>query len=334
MDAAGWRWFTVDSNEFSAASIALTALPGARRLALVVWMSSVGDVAFVDDFVSERDRRALLEWAHERFREGRIRWKTAHRNYATTKIGDDACPEHERLRQQVLELMDLPDSAIYEGSFIAFHGPGGEVVSHTDGAPPGMAQVRCNVMLEPGEEGGELLIADQRVRLSPGGAWVFFSSDVKHGCSPLRGSTTRVFCAFLFRVPLLELGREVGQRRADAFEAMMRGDRGPSEVLEQLEVEPAELSAWVDRVRRVTALALRPDHERDRMATAEQLRRVSYELREAIGALRELRPVAAPPRWGRIMEQLEQLSQDIYECPVAIGLPAEDDVPAEHLVRV
>ncbi len=34
------------------------------------------------------------------------------------------------------------------------------------------------------------------------------------------------------------------------------------------------------------------------------------------------------------MEQLEQLSRDIYECPVAIGLPAEDDVPAEHLVRV
>lgn len=297
-------------------------------------MSSVGDVAFLDDFIAEPDRLALLEWARARHRAGPLEWRTEHRNYATITIRGDGPPEHERLRARVVELLDLPPSAIYEGSFIAFHGPGGEVVSHTDGAPPGKAQLRCNVMLEPGQEGGELLIADERVRMPAGGAWVFFSSDVHHGCTPLGGREHRVFCSFLFRVNLWDLGRDEGLRRASALESLVAGTRSAAELAADLHVDPAELPVWLERVRHLSAIALRPDHERDRRVMGEQLRRVGYELHEAIARLRALEGASyEPARIEPIAQALARIASDVREFPGAIELPAEDEIPAAELVH-
>lgn len=107
-----------------------------------------------------------------------------------------------QVAQRVREFVGIADTDIIEG-----HGRNGIVVSCTfDGgyvykhqdpkALDGRATLRCNVLTQTPEEGGDLYVGGRRIPVELGDLHCYLSSEHEHYVEPVRGAVPRILWMF------------------------------------------------------------------------------------------------------------------------------------------
>lgn len=82
--------------------------------------------------------------------------------------------------------------------------PGGDVHLHTDPLENGKEVLRCNVMTQAPDDGGELFINDEKINIGVGDLHCYLPSCNPHYVTEVKGNTPRILWMFGYQCSLEE----------------------------------------------------------------------------------------------------------------------------------
>jgi hypothetical protein len=116
-----------------------------------------------------------------------------------------------QIRARVIALLDIAHLSDdpYKGSFLSYIAPGGAVHLHRDARltidGEEFALIRCNVLFQRSETGGEPVIGTLAVDVPERGMWAFYPTEIPHSATEVGGRWHRGTLSFGFLVRLLDL---------------------------------------------------------------------------------------------------------------------------------
>jgi hypothetical protein len=87
------------------------------------------------------------------------------------------------------------------GVVVSYIKPGGDVYKHKDPKHLGLLALRCNIMTQTAEEGGELFVNGNKVPIKTGDLHCYLASDFEHYVTEVKGDTPRILWMFGAYVP-------------------------------------------------------------------------------------------------------------------------------------
>lgn len=90
------------------------------------------------------------------------------------------------------------------GVVVSYTYPGGDVYVHKDRMEPKGHVLRCNVMTQMADGGGELFVDDEKVDIKVGDLHCYLASKSKHYVTKVKGNTPRILWMFGYQCSLEE----------------------------------------------------------------------------------------------------------------------------------
>ncbi|WP_404365971.1 hypothetical protein AB5I39_09935 [Sphingomonas sp. MMS24-J45] len=154
------------------------------------------------DFISEDDRRHLLDWAFST--EPYLRENGPARLCRKTGFIPHIDAHYHDVRLAIQRRMGLPEDSAPEpdhGWLVSIIRDSGAVHPHTDSAPPGTRHLRCNLFLQLPDAGGRPVIAGIPIDVTERMVLAFYPSERMHWSEPCAGDRARVMLSFGYLVP-------------------------------------------------------------------------------------------------------------------------------------
>jgi hypothetical protein len=98
-----------------------------------------------------------------------------------------------------LQIEDLPLCFFgggRDGIVVSCTFPDGEVASHKDNTNESCHVLRCNILSQAADSGGNLIMNGQRIDLEVGELHCYLASDIEHSVNKVEGNTSRILWMF------------------------------------------------------------------------------------------------------------------------------------------
>ena len=88
-----------------------------------------------------------------------------------------------------------------DGIVVSVTYPGGNVYAHRDSAPLGVATLRCNIIAQAPDAGGELFVGGEKIGVQQGDLHCYLASEHEHYVTEVLGNAPRILWMFGAYVP-------------------------------------------------------------------------------------------------------------------------------------
>lgn len=168
-------------------------------------------VETVSEFLSREEQAALNDWAMIALQN---RWldnstSAAVGRLTTRMYGDrfETPPVALNILCRIRRLLGLNDTPIIDGHgrdgiVVTYTYPGGSVVPHYDPPTPQGAALRCNIVTQAADSGGDLFVDGTRVPVTERELHCYAVSAWQHWVEEVTGDTPRIVWMFGFGVSL------------------------------------------------------------------------------------------------------------------------------------
>lgn len=107
---------------------------------------------------------------------------------------------------RIREFLSLPDAPIIEGHgkdgvVVSLTYPGGSTHAHHDPRPQSFSALRCNVVTQAPDDGGELWVAGKHIPVGVGDLHCYLVTEHSHRVTEVKGHTPRIVWMFGLCVP-------------------------------------------------------------------------------------------------------------------------------------
>ena len=99
-----------------------------------------------------------------------------------------------------LEDLTVPPNQGKDGIVVSYIKTQGDVFPHKDPKANGLSTLRCNIVTQESEEGGDLFVGSKHVPLSPGDLHCYLASEYEHHVTTVKGCTPRILWMFGFLI--------------------------------------------------------------------------------------------------------------------------------------
>lgn len=90
------------------------------------------------------------------------------------------------------------------GVVVSYIKPGGDVNLHIDPLEPNGHILRCNLVTQSADDGGELFVDDKKINIEVGDLHFYLASKIKHYVTEVKGNTPRILWMFGYQCSLKE----------------------------------------------------------------------------------------------------------------------------------
>jgi len=100
---------------------------------------------------------------------------------------------------EFLGIQDLPKSVVgggKNGIVVSYVLPSGDVHKHQDPMEETLHVLRCNVVTQAADAGGDLIVDGQKIDVAVGDLHCYLASDVEHHVTTVEGNTPRILWMF------------------------------------------------------------------------------------------------------------------------------------------
>lgn len=169
------------------------------------------------NFITPEEAQEMNEWVNEGVKNGWLdvglsglqpKWDYALR-YTTRNYGNrfDKYPDvvynvYDRITK-LLGLESTPKSVIgggKDGIVVSCTFPSGCVHEHKDPKEGNLEVLRCNILTQAADFGGELFLNDERIDISVGDLHCYLPSKYPHYVTQVNGSTNRILWMFGYAI--------------------------------------------------------------------------------------------------------------------------------------
>lgn len=103
-----------------------------------------------------------------------------------------------------LNLLDLEKSIVgggKDGIVVSCTFDGGDVYPHTDPKEGNLEVLRCNILTQSAEDGGELFVGGKKIDIKVGDLHCYLPSTIEHYVTEVKGQTPRILWMFGYQCP-------------------------------------------------------------------------------------------------------------------------------------
>jgi len=184
-------------------------------------------VEVIKGFLTAEECAMLNAWAELGVKNkwldlGRDRGNHKYTSRLTTRMYGDRFETPEFVPEifaRIRKLLDLHEAPVIEGHgrdgfVVSCTYPGGDIYPHRDPNPQTLSGLRCNIISQSPDSGGELWVEDERVVVGAGDLHCYLVTENTHYVTEVKGQTPRILWMFGFCVPAVdwESGKiEVGE---------------------------------------------------------------------------------------------------------------------------
>jgi len=180
---------------------------------LLCWVQAVR-VEIVKNFLSLKDCSLLNQWALLGVEKGWLSTGITSGGYTNMRLTSrlygglfttpvEVLQISERIRQFCgVSQYPLIHGHGRDGVVVSYTKPGGDVYRHCDPkSTDGTSTLRCNVMTQDADAGGDLYIGGEKTDVSVGDLHCYLVSEHEHWVEPVQGNTPRIMWMFGAHVP-------------------------------------------------------------------------------------------------------------------------------------
>lgn len=170
-------------------------------------------VEVIKGFLNAEECAVLNAWSEQGVKNkwldlGRDRENHKYTSRLTTRMYGDRFETPEivfSIIERIRDLLGLPDAPVIEGHgrdgfVVSYTYPGGDIYPHIDPPPQTLSALRCNIVSQAPDDGGELWVADQRVVVGAGDLHCYLVTENTHYVTEVKGQTPRILWMFGFCV--------------------------------------------------------------------------------------------------------------------------------------
>lgn len=171
-------------------------------------------VEVIPNFVTQEEITALNEWAEEGVKNKWLDKGRTNGGVTPMRLTSRLYPDRYEYPQFVKDLSKKIRSfvgvdgysVVYghgrDGVVVSYTLPGGDVFKHKDPAiTEGLAILRCNIVTQKADTGGELYVGDALVNVGVGDLHCYLASEHEHFVTTVEGNTPRILWMFGAHVP-------------------------------------------------------------------------------------------------------------------------------------
>jgi hypothetical protein len=171
-------------------------------------------IEIIPNFVSNTELTELNAWANLGVQNKWLDEGNIAGGKTTTRLTSRLYPERYEYPQFVLDLSEKVRSFMgidgysivnghgRDGVVVSYTLPGGDVFKHKDPAiAEGLAILRCNIVTQKADTGGELYVGDALVNAGVGDLHCYLASEHEHFVTTVEGNTPRILWIFGALVP-------------------------------------------------------------------------------------------------------------------------------------
>jgi len=148
----------------------------------------------VHNFISETERDNLLEWAHLQRPLLNPNTNGEHRFFSRVeKLKENELINELQTRLCTLIGVDYIEEPVLK-TYLSFIEAGGFVHKHVDtyNLQEGYGHIRCNIMLNKPDDGGNPIIEEETIMVGNGDAWYFRPDLYEHYTDVVGGESPRI----------------------------------------------------------------------------------------------------------------------------------------------
>jgi hypothetical protein len=161
-------------------------------------------IEIVREFISPTVQTVLQTWATDMLPHLRPNPRGKERFFRQVEELPFVPLEYTTARKRLQAKLKVSDDQreCEFGWFLGSIGDGGFIHQHMDRAAPGRRHLRCNLIVQAPDCGGEPVIEDRIYTCEERMLLCFFPSEQRHRCEPVSGPRRRIVCSFGYLVPM------------------------------------------------------------------------------------------------------------------------------------
>jgi len=163
---------------------------------------TTAEIIVVRDFLYQDEHLELLNWALEV--RPHLKGNGSGRFFSPIPKLPNVPKAYRTVRHRIQEQLGLDVKVRPQGPmgwFLSVVADGGVIPPHLDHAPEGKKYIRCQLILQRPEQGGESIVHDANTTAGERDLLMFFSNFHRYSCTRIIGNKPRVACMFGYMVP-------------------------------------------------------------------------------------------------------------------------------------
>jgi len=167
------------------------------------------------NFISADECKFLNAWAYEGVEKGWLdKGRTRTGEFTDLRLNSRTYGDRFSYPKEVIDLSNkirkfagisnypLIESHGKNGVVVSFTKPTGNVFEHFDNGEFNVSALRCNIITQEAEEGGELFVGGHKINVKAGDLHCYLATNYKHSVTEVKGSKPRILWMFGAAVPL------------------------------------------------------------------------------------------------------------------------------------